>query len=297
VLASLSQRLIQFKRIAVLTDLGSDSEKTLRYAACLARWYGAELLLAHACHSAEPLRTWPGSGPLPKRDAEEKCKFLAKKLALQDLSPKTIVGEAGIESLLGRLEGYRPSLLVLATHGREGIRKWLEGSVAEKVFRRVQWPVLIVSPGFWQTQATPQKQFERILFATDLSAVSLTALQYAAGISHDHEAQLMALYVETDPTQSFSFDQAMAQQRLRDWLQDRIDGLAQTLAGVRCIVDFGKPENKIVEVAVQQQADIVVLGARGVGALSGAAGHFLGGTAYEVACSSKCPVLIVPQPR
>ena len=296
-LASLSQRLIQFKRIAVLTDLGSDSEKTLHYAASLARWYGSELLLAHACRSAEPLAAWPASGPFPKRDAEEKCRFLTEKLALQDLSPKTIVSEAGIEQLLERLREYRPSLLVLATHGREGIRKWLEGSIAEEVFRRVQWPVLIVSPGFSQKQATSQKQFDRILFGTDLSAISLTALQYAAGISHDHEAQLIALYVETDPTQSFSFDQTMAQQRLRDWLQDRIDGLAETLAGVRCLVDFGKPEKKIVEVAVQQQADIVVLGARGVGALSGAASHFLGGTAYEVACSSKCPVLIVPQPR
>ncbi len=296
-LAILSQRLIQFKRIAVLTDLGSDSEKTLRYAASLARWYGSELLLAHACRSAEPLPTWPASGPPPKRDAEEKCRFLTEKLALQGLSPKTIVSEAGIEPLLEHLEEYRPSLLVLATHGREGIRKWLQGSVAEEVFRRVQWPVLIVSPGFSQTEAAPQKQFERILFGTDLSAVSLTALQYAAGISHDHEAQLIALHVEPDPKQGFSFDRAMAQQRLQDWLQDHIDGLSMALAGVRYIVDFGEPKRKIVEVAVQQQADIVVLGARGVGVLSGAASHFLGGTAYEVACSSKCPVLIVPQPR
>ena len=91
-LTSVSQRLIQFKRIAVLTDLGSDSEKMVRYAASLARWYGSELLLVHACPPessmaipSEPLPVWPASGLAPKQDAEQKVKALADKLNLQDL--------------------------------------------------------------------------------------------------------------------------------------------------------------------------------------------------------------------
>jgi hypothetical protein len=46
------------------------------------------------------------------------------------------------------LGAYHPNLLVLGTHGRDGIRKWLVGSVAEGVFRKVQWPVLMLGPGF-----------------------------------------------------------------------------------------------------------------------------------------------------
>jgi nucleotide-binding universal stress UspA family protein len=156
---------------------------------------------------------------------------------------------------------------------------------------------LVVGPEFSSTGIAPQKQFERILYATDLSAVSLTALQYAAGISHDHEAQLIALYVEPDPTLGFSFDRAVAEQRLRDWLQDHIDGLADTLVSVSCMAEFGRPDEKIVTIASQRQADLLVLGARGLGAIAGPVSHFLGGTAYEVICSSKCPVLVVPQPR
>lgn len=303
-LTSVSQRLIQFKRIAVLTDLGSGSEKMLRYAVSLARWYGSELLIVHAyspeLYAAippEPLPNWPASGLPPKQDAEERLKALTAKLNLQGITWKPIVREATIGSLVKDLDEYRPSLLVLATHGREGIRKWLAGSVAEEVFRRVQWPVLVLGPGFLIAETGPQRQFERVLYATDLSAVSATALQYAAGIAHDHEAQLIALYVEHDPGKGFSFDRVMAEQRLQDWLQDRIDGLSEVLVGVHCLVDFGKPEAKITEEAVQQKADIVVLGARGLGAVSGPASHFLGGTAYEVVCSSPCPVLIVPQPR
>ena len=299
-----SQRLIQLKRIAVLTDLGSESEKMVRYAVALARWYGSELLLVHAFVQEfyagvppEALPVWPASELPPKQGAERKLKLLTDKLNLQDLAPKLMVREASIGSILQELEEYHPSLLVLATHGREGIGKWLAGSVAEEVFRRVQWPVLVLGPGCSQTCLAPQKQFERVLYATDLSAISVRALQYASGISHDHEAQLIALYVEPDPTQGFSFDRAMAHRRLEDWLQDQIDGLSETLEGVRCIVDFGKPETRIAAVAAQQQADLVVVGARGLGAISGPASHFIGGTAYAVSCCSKCPVLIVPHPR
>jgi hypothetical protein len=50
------------------------------------------------------------------------------------------------------------------------------------------------------------KQFERGLYSTDSSGVSVTALRYAAGSSHDHEAQLLALYVESDLEKGFSFE-------------------------------------------------------------------------------------------
>jgi nucleotide-binding universal stress UspA family protein len=303
-LSSVSTRLIQLKRIAVLTDLGSDSEKMLRYAASLARWYGSELLLVHAYppefYSAippEPLPMWPASGLSPKEDAEQKVRVLSDKLHLNDLTPKVLIRETSVGHILSEMDEYHPSLVVLATHGRKGIEKWLVGSVAEEVFRRVHWPVLVLGPDCVPCELAQPKQFERVLYATDLSAVSVTALHYAAGISHDHEAQLVALYVEPDSKQGFSFDRVIAQQRLEDWLQDTIDGMSEALAGVHCIVDFGKPETKIAELATQHQADLVIVGARGLGAISGAASHFIGGTAYEVSCGSKCPVLVVPQPR
>jgi nucleotide-binding universal stress UspA family protein len=303
-LTGTSERLIQLKRIAVLTDLSQDSEKMVRYAASVARWYGSELLLVHAdppefyvAMLMETLPNWSGNPVPSKRHGEEALKALSDKLNLHDLSPKLMVREAGIGVVLKELEDYRPSLLVLATHGREGLRKWLAGSVAEEVFREVQWPVLVLGPSCPQGETGPQKQFQRVLYATDLSAVSTRALQYAAAIAHDHEAQLTALHVDSNPRDGFSFDHTMKLQRLEDWLQDQIDGLADTLMGVRCLVDFGDPQRKITEAAAERQADILVLGARGVGAASWPASHFLGGTAYQVICSSPCPVLIVPQLR
>lgn len=182
-LATLSQRLIQFKRIAVLTDLGNQSEKVVGYGASLARWYGSELLLVHAYPPElhlpvppEPIPSWLASGLPPKQDAEQKLKSLLDKVDLQNVVMKVKIREATIGQVVRELDEYRPSLLLLGTHGREGIRKWLVGSIAEEVFRKVHWPVLILGPSVPQTQATPQKQFQRVLFGTDLSAASVMAL-------------------------------------------------------------------------------------------------------------------------
>lgn len=302
-LTSVSERLIQFQRIVVLTDLSSEAEKAAHYASSLARWYGSDLMIAQAeapesltASAVEAPSNSFGTQRLSKA-AAEKMRVLNSKLNLRDLTTKAVFRQGNIGSLLKELEDYRPGLLVLATHGRQGIGKWLSGSVAEEVFRRVQWPVLVLGPGFKKDEEQPQKQFERVLYATDLSAVSLKALQYAAGIAHDHEAQLLALYVEPDSTQGYTFDHVMAQQRLEDWLRDQIDGLSEALKGVQCIVHFGQPERKILETATEHRVDLLVVGARGLGAASRPASHFLGGTAYEVICSSSCPVLIVPQLR
>lgn len=303
-LSPVTQHLIQFDKIAVLTDLEDDSERMLRYAAFLARWYGAELVLAHACPPElpvsippEPLPNWPVAGTRLRDSAEEKLTALALRLGLQDLAPKLIVRESGMSLLLAELAEYRPRLLVLATHGREGVRKLLLGSVTEGVFRKVQWPVLILGPHFEMEPAATQLELRSIVYATDLSGVSLTALQYAAGIAQDHDAQLLALHVEPDNRQGFTFDRVMSLQRLQDWLHDRIDGLSDALRGVEHAVEFGKPAAIILETASSRRADLLVLGARGLGAVSATASHFLGGTAYDVICGAKCPVLIVPQPR
>jgi len=299
-----TQRLIQFSKIAILTDLEGDSEKVLDYAGSMARWYGSKLMLLHACPGEKHVHIPPESrrnllraGATVKDDAKDKLRALIDRKNLQSMVTGMAVFGDGIELLLEELDKYQPDLLLLATHGREGIRKWLAGSIAEEVFRGAEWPVLLLGPEFSQTETVPQRQFSRILYATDLSAASLRALQYAAGIAHDHEARLTVLYVEPDSGKGYTFDRVMAQQRLEDWLREHMAGLPAAMEGARRIVEFGVLETKIVEAAAQGRADLLVVGARGMGGAAGLASHFMSGTAYEVVCSAACPVLVVPQAR
>lgn len=292
-------RMVEFKTIAVLSDLAGGAETPLRYAASLARWYGSRLIIAHAISPdfflympPMPMGDWEPALDT-RKDAEERARSMAAGLGLRDAEPQILARKSDIAGLLKELQDRRPDLLVMSTHGREGIAKWLSGSVAEQVFRTVDWPVLVLGPG---TEGPPPLQivYQRILYATDLSPASAAALRYAAGIARDHDAHLTCVYVEPDTSEQFSFNRGMARQRLEDWMEKHAAGLTEALKGTSCEVELGKPWEKISEAARLLHADLIVTGARGLGALAGVASHVLGGTAYHLVCSAACPVLVVP---
>ncbi|MFC2039407.1 universal stress protein [Chloroflexota bacterium] len=53
------------------------------------------------------------------------------------------------DSIIDYAGKYEADLIAIATHGRSGISRWAHGSVADRVFRSVNAPVLLVrAPGF-----------------------------------------------------------------------------------------------------------------------------------------------------
>lgn len=292
---------VPFKNIALLTDLESGSEAALRYAGALARWYGSKLLLAHSRAAdnyvyvpASAVAMWPPDAPLAGEDAERKALDMVASLGLQDVVTHVLTTDASVDGLLKDLETMQPDLVVVATHARTGLRKWLAGSTTEEIFRLCHWPVLVLSPLVIAADASTV-DIQHVLYATDLSAVSADAYSYAAGIAQDHDAELVNVFVETDKARDFTFDRVLALQRMEDWLHQQAVVHGEIPARAEDLVRCGEPAQEILAAAGVWKADLIVLGARGLGAMSGLASHFLGGTAYEVACSARCPTLIVPQ--
>lgn len=279
------QRMIPFHRIAVLTDLADDLEKTLDYTTALCRWYGSELLLLHATNERS------------MEEARQKLTAMMEKPAYAGIQSKVLVSKEDMGNALSHLETYSPGMLVLTTRAKKNMRKWIAGSTTQEIFRQTHRPVLVLGPEITARETVAPQEFSRLLYATDMSAVSVMALHLAAGIAHDHQAQLTAFYVETDPQKGFTSDRVITEQRLRDWMRDHIGGIARAIENAQIHVAFGEPAKHILEFADQLKPDIIVMGARGRGAMAGLTSRFLGGTAYEVACNSTCPLLIVPEPR
>lgn len=50
------------------------------------------------------------------------------------------------EGLAQFLSSHLPDLLVMATHGREGLNRWIRGSISSEVARKVQAPVMLFGP-------------------------------------------------------------------------------------------------------------------------------------------------------
>jgi len=60
------------------------------------------------------------------------------------VSTKVIVSEMPASTILDYAEEEEADLIAMSTHGRSGIRRWVYGSVAEKILQGASCPVLLV---------------------------------------------------------------------------------------------------------------------------------------------------------
>lgn len=78
-----------------------------------------------------------------KKYLDEKAEMLATKgVTAQTVVTFGIV----VEALLDYAEKNNVDLVVIATHGRSGISRWVWGSVADRILRGSRMPVLMVRP-------------------------------------------------------------------------------------------------------------------------------------------------------
>jgi nucleotide-binding universal stress UspA family protein len=83
---------------------------------------------------------------------EEQAQLMADLRAAQVRATSVVeVGDAAA-IILDLAEREAVDLIVMATHGRTGIPRWVYGSVAEKVLQAARCPVLLVRP---QPSSTP----------------------------------------------------------------------------------------------------------------------------------------------
>ena len=136
---------ISLSNILVTTDFSKASKNALPFAAALARQYEAKIIMAHAL-SPEPHLSVPVD-PLPK-DADPA--FLDAQGKLAEFALGNSLGVRPAEMLLERGEVWdvisdiiqknKIDLVVIGTHGRQGLKKLVLGSEAEKIYRKSNLP-------------------------------------------------------------------------------------------------------------------------------------------------------------
>jgi len=143
----------RLRRILHATDFSPASRPAFRMALGLARGGRATLLLLHVLTPPSPFA--PPGGEIPssyltliaaaRREARRRLAALLgqARAAGARAQARLVAGGPAAEILkVGR--GWRPDLIVIGTHGRGGVRRFLMGSVAEHVVRRASRPVLTV---------------------------------------------------------------------------------------------------------------------------------------------------------
>ncbi|MBM4336492.1 MAG: universal stress protein [Deltaproteobacteria bacterium] len=141
------------RRVLVGTDFSETSRAAARAAAGLARRTHAELELAHAIRRGpelvtgyEPLDALLLRTPDPARaraHIEAELASLAAELAPQAVRPHVVEGPPAAEILALR-ERLDVDLVALGAVGLRGLRRFVLGSVADRVLRRPGCPLLLV---------------------------------------------------------------------------------------------------------------------------------------------------------
>ena len=138
---------IPFQRILCPIDFDANSFGALDTACKLAREGGAKLQLLHVVPitvpaTGQPLAIEPMEGAA--RDARIRLERLAGE-RLQNIEHELAVVTGDPAAEIVRIAGEsNPDVIVMATHGRTGLRHLLLGSVAERVVREAPCPVLTV---------------------------------------------------------------------------------------------------------------------------------------------------------
>ena len=292
---------ISLKNILVATDFSFCSEMALHFAAIIARRHGARLFLAHVlpaeARPAIPIEPLPPELDTEHRRAESQIIELLRDPVLSGITCDTLLAHGAFWEVLGEMMVEKGiDLLVTGTHGREGLKKVVLGSVAEQIFRFASRPVLTVGPHV-DPKLLADSKLQHVLFATDFSDGSLHALPYALALAQEDGAALTLLHVVTAtiPTELAVLYQGEYQDRLvvaaREQLQKISPAEAELGRKPELLVACGTPADCILRKAAERNSSMIVMGVHH--GAPRAASHVPWTIAHRVVGHAHCPVLTV----
>lgn len=293
------------RSILVATDLTAASDEVMRTAGALAALTGAKLHVLHAYEFTPPPYADEAASRVTKTFPE---RLAEAKRALEDQIRRTVrpgveVGSGEIEiyiafkAILARAREVDAELIVLGRHRRRKRADAFLGSTADRVVRSAEVPCLIVHDPL-------RLPLRRVVAPIDLSAPARGALEVALAWSASlgptagdqrRAARVIALHVipRVFDYADLPFDRAVAAPALHQEVERaRREVDDEPAPNVREEVRWGdSPTESILRLAEEEDADLVVLGTHGYGAVRRV---LIGSVASGVARAARCPVLLVP---
>jgi nucleotide-binding universal stress UspA family protein len=210
-------------------------------------------------------------------DEQDAPWVIADKLGIEVYNDH-IKWQQPVQGIVGFLRQRPCDLIVLATHGVDGIEHWLRGgSVSEEVSRQASIPTLFIAPGArsFVSQITGDLSLRRALVPVDFSPAPTQAIRIAHQLGQlltgaDIGIDLMHVGHSAPPVR-------------------RTSAHAPALPPV--MLRSGNVVTSIVDAAIELEADIIVMPTEGH---RGVLDALLGSTTERVIRHSPCPVLAVP---
>ncbi|MGA8183108.1 MAG: universal stress protein [Terriglobia bacterium] len=292
--------MLRIEKVLCPVDFSEYSVKAYEYAQSLAQHYAAKLLLQHVIQpltSTYPYYAFPDAINEVfwnlEASTDQKLSDLMSARRGNGFQIQRFVHKGTVpDCILAFAESQAADLIVMGTHGRHGFDHLTMGSVTEKILRKAHCPVLVVrkpAHDFVHPEdAEEPVRLKKILFCTDFSDYSTRALTYSLSLAMEYNADLTLLHVLEDVPPTDDLQKCVGD------VTRRLEELAPPEAGdwckVHAAVRIGRPYQEILQIALENEIDLVVMGVRGRNAVDLA---LFGSTTQRVIQLGTSPVLAV----
>jgi nucleotide-binding universal stress UspA family protein len=281
--------------IVVGVDGSQDSLRAVDWAAAEADRHGWPMKLVHAYQRA--VAALPAVSVELPAPVEQATKYLS------EARDRVVAKHPSVSVTVIHQEGQTPRVLLeesedarLLVVGREGLNRMTElvlGSVSLACATHSKTPVAVI-PAAWDAPAEP---YRRIVVGIDGSANCEGAVRYAFETAAEHGAELVVVRAWGLPTRwsegwpselNKASIEAEIDSELAEWLSSWRDKYQDV--AMRAVSVYAQPAAALAKYAAE--ADQVVIGGRGHGAVTGA---LLGSQARTILRHVAAPMVVVHQ--
>ncbi len=185
--------------------------------------------------------------------------------------------------------------IVMPTHGRRGIQRFLLGSVTERVINTAAVPVIAVNPDRDRPLAYPS---QRVLVPTDGSRGAELALTEGIDVARATGATLHLLHVVETGNLGPDARSALKENELTGRANEIMAEAAETVEeasveAVTSVIEHGEPSNVIRNYIDENEIELAILGTHGQTDFSR---YVMGGVSAKLVRTSPVPVMWVREP-
>jgi nucleotide-binding universal stress UspA family protein len=282
------------RTVVIALDSSDLSARALPFARTIAAGWSGRTVLVHASDPHHPRVKDPLESGLAEVVRQMRADgFEAEAIVRAALPAQAIVDVAWEQNA---------DLVVMASHQRHGVNRWLNGSITEEVLARTSVPLLVV-PARCEPPRTPAV---RVLVPLDGTAVGATAVEFMRGWGTSRSRELVLLrVVSLGPIVVGMAPAVTAESLSPEDIAAEVSAADAYLAGLVATIGDGglsarhlvvettdRVAQVILETARRERVDTIVLGTHGK---SGMSRLVLGSVSEEVLERSPVPVLLVHQ--
>jgi nucleotide-binding universal stress UspA family protein len=298
---------ILYKKILVPLDGSELAQLALPFAEKIAGHLGSRIMLLYVCESLEDSRDpehrlyLQKMTKVAKADIEQYMDKLKRKRI--KVESEILVGDPASEIVdYAQKEDF--SLIVMSTHGHSGIKRWALGSVADRVLRGTQKPLVLVRAKQVSPDTTVASIFKNIVVTLDGSRESEAVIPYIEELAGGVGAKVVLLHV-IEPSYrfftagGFKYEGYSEKKKksMKAFYDNYLEGIAAGLGrrgiDARFQVKFGEVAEAIIKFADEAEADFIAMTTHG---RSGIKRWALGSTADKVLQSGNTSLFLVKTP-